>query len=242
MNLAAENTLLNFRAIGKDVLPEASAQIANLATAMANTRGRTVASAEDMTAAAKLLGKGLQDPATGMNALTRVGVKFTAEQTKQIKEIEKTSGVAAAQKQMMEDLAGVVGGKAAASAQTFQGKLAIVQKTIVEDTIPAIQGLYTILGDLGSIILSVAIWFGNTATTINAAMQPVYNFFAQYILPVLQQIWNMVGQLLVDAWNNLISAVQSIMKTLAPFKQQLEIIGMDCSGDCLGNKFWCSIQ
>lgn len=151
-NLAAENTLLNYKAIGHDIFPQATAQIDNLATAMANIRGRAIPSLQDTAQASKLLGKALQDPATGTAALQRVGIKFSAAQVDVIKNLQATSGVAAAQQQVMDDLSAVVGGKAVAAASTYQGKINELQKTVFEFGAEYIKGLQDAFLTLGHYI------------------------------------------------------------------------------------------
>src|SRR5665213_613618 len=230
MNLAAENTLLTYKAIGKDVFPAASAQIANLATAMANTKGQTVANSEEMAQAAKLLGKGLEDPATGMTALSKVGVKFSADQVAAVKALEttktvteklvptlnshgkmvekltkvteKTTDVAAAQKLMMSDLADVVQGKASTSADTFSGKLAIIKKTMAEDLIPAIQKVEKILEDFGSAILAIGIFLDQHKVLLVAIGAVLGTVLAVAIWSVVASViaWSIAMMPLIAAW------------------------------------------
>ena len=62
------------------------------------------------------LGKALNDPVKGITALSRVGVQFTADQKKQIKEMVKSGDILGAQKVILKELETQFGGTAAASA------------------------------------------------------------------------------------------------------------------------------
>ncbi len=95
--IEAENILLGFNKIGTDVFPA-------------------------MTSAARLLGKAMNDPAEGLAALTRAGIKFSTEQERVLKALAETGRVAEAQKLILEILKGRIGGLAEASAQG-SGKL-----------------------------------------------------------------------------------------------------------------------
>jgi hypothetical protein len=75
-----ENLLLTFRGIGKDIFPQATAAITNMAVAL----NKGDAATADLDASAIRVGKALQDPIKGITALSRVGVVFTADQKKQI--------------------------------------------------------------------------------------------------------------------------------------------------------------
>ncbi len=66
--------------------------------------------------ASKQLGKALNDPIKGVSQLTRVGVTFTDAQQKQIKALVKSGDVLGAQKIILKEVQGQVGGAAEASA------------------------------------------------------------------------------------------------------------------------------
>lgn len=68
------------------------------------------------TSATKALAKALNDPIKGMTALGRIGVTFTAQQQEQIKALVATGNVLGAQKILLDEVRGKVGGLAAATA------------------------------------------------------------------------------------------------------------------------------
>lgn len=118
--LGGENMLLTFTNIGKDVFPQATQTLLDMATAMNNG---VTPSAEELSAKAITLGKALNDPTQGLAALSRVGVKFTEEQKKQIETLQKSGNIMAAQKIILGELGREFGGSAQAAAQTFSGKI-----------------------------------------------------------------------------------------------------------------------
>lgn len=70
----------------------------------------------DLNGASKQLGKALNDPVKGMTALSRSGVTFTKQQEKQVKALVKSGDVLGAQKIILGEVEGQVGGAAEASA------------------------------------------------------------------------------------------------------------------------------
>lgn len=105
--LSAENLLLTFRNIGKDVFPQATEATLNIATAMGT----------DANSAAIQLGKALNDPIQGISALTRVGVSFTDAQKEQIKVLQESGDILGAQKIILRELEQEFGGVARAATQ-----------------------------------------------------------------------------------------------------------------------------
>jgi hypothetical protein len=118
--VSAQSMLLTFTKIGGDVMPQAT----EAALDMAQTFRM------DVSSAAVMLGKALNDPVEGVGALRRVGVSLTAEQEEQIKRFVELGDVASAQKVILGELATETGGAARAFGQTFAGQLAIAKASI----------------------------------------------------------------------------------------------------------------
>ncbi len=114
------NLLLTFTGIGKEVFPEATQAMLDMATAMGT----------DASGGAIQLGKALNDPTAGITALTRVGVVFTAEQKKLIKSLQDAGDIAGAQRIILAELNKEFGGSAAAAVNTYSGKLALLQHNV----------------------------------------------------------------------------------------------------------------
>lgn len=119
--LSGENLLLTFTNIGKDVFPQATQTLLDMASAMGG----------DAKSNAIQLGKALNDPVAGISALTRVGVTFSEEQKKVIAKLVETGDVAGAQKIILAELAKEFGGSAAAQAQTFSGQMEVVKNQLM---------------------------------------------------------------------------------------------------------------
>lgn len=116
-----ENLLLTFTNIGSDVFPAATQAMVDMATAMGT----------DAESGAIQLGKALNDPIAGISALSRAGVSFTEDQKKMIEQMVKAGDVAGAQKIILAELNKEFGGSAAASAQTFAGRLDVVKNQLL---------------------------------------------------------------------------------------------------------------
>lgn len=140
--LSGQNLLLTFTNIGKDVFPDATQAMLDMAQAMGG----------DPQAQAIQLGKALNDPVKGVTALTRVGVTFTDQQKAMIEAMVKAGNTAGAQRIILKELATEFGGSAAKAAETFSGRLLMVQEKfngILEDVgtklLPILEQFLTFL-------------------------------------------------------------------------------------------------
>ena len=122
--LSAENMLLTFTNIHSEVFPQATETALNLAQAMGG----------DVKGASIQLGKALNDPITGITALTRVGVTFTEQQKEQIKALQESGDMMGAQKIVLAELSTEFGGAARAAGSTFAGQLAILKNSLGDIT------------------------------------------------------------------------------------------------------------
>ncbi len=120
--MAAQNMLLTFTNIGRNVFPTATRTLLDMATAMGT----------DAKSGAIQLGKALNDPAEGITALTRVGVTFTEEQKKLIQSLQESGNMAGAQSVILQELQKEFGGSAEAAGKTFSGALEITKNAIGE--------------------------------------------------------------------------------------------------------------
>lgn len=134
--LSAENLMLTFTKVTKDVFPDAIQAALNVSTVMG----------QDLKSSVVQLGKALNNPIDGLTALTRVGVSFTDQQKKQIETLVETGKTMDAQKIILQELNREFGGSAAAAANTYQGKikqlnnaLGEVQENIGKAVLPALN-------------------------------------------------------------------------------------------------------
>ncbi len=102
----AQNVLLTFNKIGKDIFPKATEATLDLATSLG----------KDAPQAAKILGIALNDPISGVGKLRAAGVDFSVAQERMIKALVDTGQQAKAQKMILEELARSTGGSARAAA------------------------------------------------------------------------------------------------------------------------------
>lgn len=134
--LAGENMLLTFTNIHKNVFPQTTKAVADMATAM--NHGLTP-SASDLTHTSIMVGKALNDPEHGLTRLMRVGVQFTDQQKKQIKTLQDHGKTAEAQKVILDELSKEFGGRATASAKTFQGQMTMLKNKLVDMGVNGLQ-------------------------------------------------------------------------------------------------------
>ena len=121
--ISAEALLLSFTRIGRDIFPDATRAVLDMATAMD----------QDLRSTVIQVGKALNDPIKGIDALRRVGVSFTELQKETIKNLVETGRAADAQRLILKELQAEFGGSAVAARDTLGG---------------ALQGLKNAFGDL----------------------------------------------------------------------------------------------
>lgn len=148
--LSAENLLLTFTSIGKDIFPQATKTVLDMSIALG----------QDTKSSAIQLGKALQDPITGITALRRVGVNFSDAQQEVIANLVQTNRLADAQTMILQELNREFGGSATQAAATFTGQLKqlwnmindvmeVMGKIIADAIRPFVQGLINAFNAMG---------------------------------------------------------------------------------------------
>lgn len=127
--LGAENMLLTFTNIHSNVFPAVTKATTDMATAM---NGGAVPSAQQLRDTAMQVGKALNDPATGLTKLQKVGVTFTDQQKEQIKTMEAAGNMAGAQTIIVNELAREFGGSATNSAKTLSGEIQMLKNKLLD--------------------------------------------------------------------------------------------------------------
>jgi flagellar motor switch/type III secretory pathway protein FliN len=131
---SGQNMLLTFTNIHKDVFPRATKAMLDMSTAMGT----------DLKGTAIQLGKALNDPIQGIQALSRVGVQFTQAQKDVIKTLVETGRGMEAQKMILQELEKEFGGSAeAVSTPMMQLKNQIneVQEALGAALLPTVREL-----------------------------------------------------------------------------------------------------
>lgn len=111
--LEMQSVLLTFKNVTGDVFEEATGAVLDMATVMGT----------DAKSAAIQLGKALNDPVLGASAMSRAGIQFTEAQKDMMKEMVATNRIAEAQRMILDEIAGQMGGAAAGAAETYSGKV-----------------------------------------------------------------------------------------------------------------------
>lgn len=179
--LAGQNMLLTFTNIGKEVFPQATETILDMATALG---GDTVSNA-------KILGKALNDPVAGLTALGRAGVQFTEAQEEMIKAMVESGDTIGAQNLILAELEKQIGGSAKAAGETLPGKLAILQHTFgdIQETIGA-----AFLPALSSI--ADAFSSGLKSEFVQNALANLTGFITGTLVPGFDEIVSKVGMII----------------------------------------------
>ncbi len=118
--LGAETMLLRFENIGQDVFPKALKAAADLASVMGT----------DLTSAAQVVGRALDNPAEGIGRLNQQFKLFNKEQLETIQKMAEMGDVAGAQAMILDALTSKVGGTAEAMGATLAGRIDILKNKI----------------------------------------------------------------------------------------------------------------
>jgi len=102
---SAANMLLTFKNLGKNIFPQATEAVLDMATVLGT----------DAKQSAIQLGKALNDPILGVTALSRVGIQFTEQQREQIRTLVESNRVFEAQKIILGEVQGQMSGVAKAA-------------------------------------------------------------------------------------------------------------------------------
>lgn len=182
----AANMLLRFtsiRNVGVDkIFDKATAAVVDLAKAT----GR------DATGAARMLGRALESPASGMTALTRAGVVFTDEQKKRIKGFVEEGDKLAAQKEILKGVQERYGGAAAAIAtpmDRLRSAFAVFRSGVGRMLLPALDSIAT------SVTANVIPALGRVAESVRNSWK--------FISPGIDQIkegFVSLGQAIANLW------------------------------------------
>lgn len=144
----SEALLLTFDKIRGVNFDRATVAVVNLAARLGG----------DLQGAALQVGKALQDPELGMNALRRAGVSFTDSQKELIKNFTATGEVAKAQEIILRALERQFGGSAEAARDTLGGALTALKNHIwdnLELTKQSTAGLITFINTLDKAVQSL---------------------------------------------------------------------------------------
>lgn len=191
---SAENVLLTFTNISSKVLPDATAAVLDMSTALHM----------DLQSSSIMLGKALQDPIHGMTALSRVGA-LNRDDFERLNNEWKDGTVPLAQQQreLLSALSKEFAGSASAAADTYAGKIAKL-KNQWDDLKEGIgQLIVNALSPLADAMSGVVGWMSQHESLLKT------------LLPILAEV---VGSILlvigaIKTWQLVQAALNLIMET-----------------------------
>lgn len=190
--LSAENLLLTFKGIGKDVFPRATKAVLDLSTTLN----------KDLGGSAIQLGKALQDPIRGITALRKSGIDFTKKQQETIRALVESGKTAEAQRLILKELESQVQGSAEAYGKTFPGQLAILKNSFdeVKESIglAIVNGITPLMAKLAEFVNSdkFQAWLVQLTTWLEVNLPIAINYVVNELIPNLVNIFNMVWPVL----------------------------------------------
>lgn len=199
---SVENLLLTFTSIGKDIFPQATKTVLDMATALG----------EDTKSASIQLGKALQDPVLGITALRRVGVNFSDKQKDVIQSLVDTGRSAEAQKLILAELTREFGGSAEAAGKTFAGQLTIL-KNQLDDLMEIVGGV--IVTAIQPLVQGLLNWV-ESAGGVEGVMNKI-NQTLEKLRPWLPEIAGALIGLVVPAFYAMATSILANVAALAPF-------------------------
>lgn len=208
--MRAQQTLLTFRKVQGGVFDDAIKAAADMSAALGT----------DLNSNVLQLGKALEDPITGLTALTRSGTVFTEAQKEMVRQMVETGRVADAQKFILAELAAQYGGVAAQEASGLAGaqdSLAqsaqefLIRLSDVLGLLPAATAFYNKLAGAvdfaATQIERVAFYLGAGAAALTVAFAPaivsatiaVGGFVASLVLTRAALLRTGIGALVIGA-------------------------------------------
>ena len=237
--MAGQNMISTFTGIKGQAFDQTTQAANNMATFFNNG---LAPSAQQVSQQAMMLGKALNDPATGMSKLQREGVTFSAQQQEQIKTMAAAGNQAGAQAVMLQELQKEFGNAGTAASTTFAGGLQMVKNnldemkvTIGEDFMSEFAGVFQKLGpllqDLEPVIESLGGAMAQIADAIIGAIPVISQVLTivlqavSALLPALGPVIDIVAALALDFAKLLMPVIQALMPlipVLAGFFSDLE--------------------
>lgn len=197
-------------------------KVSNAGKGQAAIFDRASAAAVDLAAtgfssvegASKMLGKALNDPAKGITALGKAGIKFTDAEKKKITELQKSGKLLEAQQVILGKVEGKVKGVAAAAASPME-KMKVqfenLQETIGAALLPVITRLAAVLGPIferiGPPIADVVGVLGGAFADVLEAIGPA--------LGPLSQAFAAIAGIVGGALSSVITAITPTLTMLA---------------------------
>jgi len=233
--LAAENMLLTFTNIGKNVFPDTIKTTLDMAQALGKPP-------EQMSV---MVGK-LLNSSDAMAAAKRIGVSFSDSQIELGKRMFESGNIAGYQNMVLKELQKEFGGSAEAAGRTLPGALAIlghqfddVKQAVGDGFTPALGHLITTLSSSGLMDALTSV-----AATIGDALGRAITWLADTALPALIASWQAIAPAVEGAW----AVLQGIGAVFADLAGQAVAWGANIVESLAGgilqaaNEVWNALQ
>jgi phage-related protein len=181
--LGAQNVLATFTKVAGEQFAGATQASLDMAQALGM----------DVSSAAMMMGKALNDPIKGMSALSRSGVSFTGAQIAMVEAMVEAGDVASAQNLILSEMEVQFGGSALAATETFAGSMAILS-----------EGIEDAKGSIGDALLPVLTRLANVARS--------------FIVPAIAQITSAIGAWINGLdWTYIITSISGVVNGFISF-------------------------
>ena len=209
---AAQNFLLTFTKVRNEV--GKNNDVFNQATQAAVDL--SVRGFGSMDSTSKMLGKALQDPVKGINAMSRAGVTFTASQKETIKSLVESGDLLTAQKMILKEVNNQVGGSADAYGKTLPGAIDRLKRGFEAVAFSITTALAPALTTAIDWALVNMPKFQAAVTDALAVAQPYIKAFGT----VIQQVFSGTGES-GNKVRGIMASLRSTMITLGPAFQTI---------------------
>jgi hypothetical protein len=163
----------------------------------------------DLQSTAIQLGKALNDPVTGMTALTRSGVSFSQEQKDMVKTMVEAGDIAGAQAVILGELERQFGGTAEAMAQTGTGQAKQAMNALGDAGESIGAFLIPVISKLAGGLKTLANWFQN----LSPAAQEWIVRIGAIVAAVGPALW--IGGKLIGSFGKIGRAFSALSKLVA---------------------------
>jgi hypothetical protein len=201
----SENVLLTFGNLGKNIFPQAETAALNMSTMLGT----------DLQGSVIQVGKALNDPIKGMNALAREGVSFSAAESNSIKVMMAHNNIAGAQAIIMSELNKQFGGAAVSAGTTFAGSMTRLNVVMDQAKEKIGMALLPILQKLLTAMMPLIDKFG---AALPGAMAAMSDFITKNVSPVIDRLATFMQTNVIPTLMNLASF---ILKNVVPALMQL---------------------
>lgn len=170
----AQTRLLSYTGIVGDTFPKAMQAVIDMSARMGM----------DLNQSAETIGRALDVPTQGLNALSRQGFRFTAQQKELVKQLSATGDTAKAQQVILDALNSSYGGAAAAARNTLGGALTALQNTfngLMTGDDDSINGITGAINDL-------------TNTLNDPKVQEGFASFVRFLIEAASAVAELAGQ------------------------------------------------